>query len=106
MAVTDVWCEDDVFKKCEFFLHLACCREEIDVSNSDQFFIAWVAISLIWLWFTLLVSNFYPLIDGGAKQIWTVIRGRKGMKGTTEFQTDSGVSTPPTERIRATPKES
>ncbi|CAO2649799.1 Nn.00g010910.m01.CDS01 [Neocucurbitaria sp. VM-36] len=73
---------------------------------SKSFFIGWVVISLIWLWFTLLVSNFYPLIDGGAKQIWTVIRGRKGTKGTTEYQTDSGVSTPPMEQIRTTPKES
>ena len=67
---------------------------------------AWVTISLIWLWFTLLVANFYPLIDGGAKQIWTVIRGKKGTKGTTEYEADSGFSTPPTEQVSATPKES
>ncbi|KAF1846190.1 SSS family solute:Na+ symporter [Cucurbitaria berberidis CBS 394.84] len=72
---------------------------------SKGFFIAWIVISLIWLWLTLLVSNFYPLIDGGANQIWTVVRGRKGTKGTTEYQTDSGNSTPPTEQFNATPKE-
>lgn len=39
-----------------------------------QFFIAWVVISLIWLWFTLVVAIFYPLIDGGLKQMWAVLR--------------------------------
>jgi uncharacterized RDD family membrane protein YckC len=39
-----------------------------------QFFIAWVVISLLWLWFTLVVAIFYPLIDGGLQQIWTIVR--------------------------------
>ncbi|OAL57436.1 SSS family solute:Na+ symporter [Pyrenochaeta sp. DS3sAY3a] len=73
---------------------------------TKSFFTAWIVISLIWLWFTLLVSNFYPLIDGGAKQIWTVLSGRKGTKGTTEYSDDSGISTPPTQEISAVPKES
>jgi hypothetical protein len=30
-----------------------------------QFFIAWIVIALIWLWFTLVVAIFYPIIDGG-----------------------------------------
>ena len=38
-----------------------------------QFFVAWVVISLIWLWFTLVVAIFYPLVDGGLKQIWAVL---------------------------------
>jgi hypothetical protein len=43
------------------------------VSNTIQFFIAWVVISLIWLWFTLVVAIFYPLVDGGVKQMWAVL---------------------------------
>lgn len=39
-----------------------------------QLFIAWVVVSLIWLWFTLFVANFYPLVDGGLKKIWQIIR--------------------------------
>lgn len=37
-------------------------------------FIAWVVVSLIWLWITLCIANFYPLIDGGLKKIWQVLR--------------------------------
>ncbi|OJI96223.1 hypothetical protein ASPVEDRAFT_78001 [Aspergillus versicolor CBS 583.65] len=40
---------------------------------SKSFFIAWVVISLIWLWFTLVVAIFYPLVDGGVKQMWAVL---------------------------------
>lgn len=32
--------------------------------TSYQFFSAWVVISVIWLWCTLLVVGFYPIIDG------------------------------------------
>lgn len=40
-----------------------------------SFFVAWVVISLIWLWLALFVANFYPLFDGGVRQILTVVRG-------------------------------
>ncbi|KAL5338574.1 hypothetical protein BJX70DRAFT_408622 [Aspergillus crustosus] len=36
---------------------------------SKSLFIAWVTISLIWLWSTLVVAILYPLIDGGVQQI-------------------------------------
>ncbi|KAL4872519.1 hypothetical protein BDV12DRAFT_210481 [Aspergillus spectabilis] len=48
---------------------------------SKSLFIAWVVISLIWLWFTLIVAIFYPLVDGGVEQIWAVLnRVTKGGK--------------------------
>ncbi|KAL2819602.1 Sodium:solute symporter family-domain-containing protein [Aspergillus cavernicola] len=40
------------------------------MSFSKSFFTAWVVISLIWLWLTLVVAIFYPLIDGGLQQMW------------------------------------
>ncbi|OTB03865.1 hypothetical protein M426DRAFT_73758 [Hypoxylon sp. CI-4A] len=43
---------------------------------SKNLFTAWIAISLIYLWFTLVVANFYPLYDGGARKIWIVLRGK------------------------------
>lgn len=31
-------------------------------------------MALIWLWITLVVANIFPLVDGGAKRIYLVIR--------------------------------
>jgi hypothetical protein len=42
-----------------------------------QFFIAWVVISLLWLWFTLVVAIFYPLVDGGLQQMWAVLKRKR-----------------------------
>ncbi|KAJ4260432.1 hypothetical protein NW762_007171 [Fusarium torreyae] len=55
---------------------------------SKQFFSAWIVIAFIYLWFTLFVGNFYPLIDGGFTKIWTVVRGRKEGK-ITETESES-----------------
>ncbi|KAL2444296.1 putative urea active transporter 1 [Exophiala dermatitidis] len=66
---------------------------------SKTLFQAWVVISLIWLWFTLLVANFYPLVDGGLKQILIVIQGKRGVKGSTELPPDSESSSPPPEQV-------
>jgi ABC-type phosphate/phosphonate transport system permease subunit len=41
---------------------------------SRELFIAWVVISLIWLFVTLIIANFFPLADGGFAQIWEVIK--------------------------------
>ncbi|KAI1103865.1 sodium/proline symporter [Jackrogersella minutella] len=43
---------------------------------SKTLFTAWIVICLIYLWLTLMVANFYPLYDGGARKIWIVVRGR------------------------------
>ncbi|KAL1857317.1 hypothetical protein Plec18170_003436 [Paecilomyces lecythidis] len=40
-----------------------------------KFFAAWVIVAIIWLWLTMLMATFYPLIDGGIQQIGQIIRG-------------------------------
>ncbi|SPO07032.1 probable DUR3 - Urea permease [Cephalotrichum gorgonifer] len=35
------------------------------------FYVAWLVIAIIWLWGTMFVTGFYPIIDGW-KQIWEV----------------------------------
>ncbi|CAM1510758.1 Fc.00g082710.m01.CDS01 [Cosmosporella sp. VM-42] len=40
---------------------------------SKAFFTAWIVVSLIWLWWTLLAVGVYPIWDG-RKQILTVLR--------------------------------
>lgn len=32
------------------------------------FFVAWVVVAIIWVWGTMLVAGFYPIVDG-RKQI-------------------------------------
>lgn len=65
-----------------------------------QFFIAWIVISLIWLWFTLVVAIFYPLIDGGLQQMWTVIK----MKGLSHKEPGSETTNSSTEQVGVTVK--
>ncbi|KAJ5679857.1 hypothetical protein N7462_008101 [Penicillium macrosclerotiorum] len=45
-----------------------------------NFFIAWVVISIIWLWGTMMVAILYPLLDGGIQQILQVYRGLLGQR--------------------------
>ena len=62
---------------------------------------------MTWLWFTLLVANFYPLIDGGLKQILIVLRGKKAIKASTEVEVDSENTSnisPPPEPVSIEPK--
>ncbi|KAF2447889.1 SSS family solute:Na+ symporter [Karstenula rhodostoma CBS 690.94] len=63
---------------------------------SKSLFQAWIVISLIWLWFTLVVAIFYPLYDGGVAQMWTIIQGKtdKGSKSV-----ESGSSSPAVEGV-------
>lgn len=44
---------------------------------SSKFFIAWVVVSIIWVWGTMLIAGFFPIIDGW-KQILLVVRGITG----------------------------
>ncbi|KAF5527919.1 putative urea active transporter 1 [Colletotrichum aenigma] len=46
---------------------------------SKEFFIAWVVMSLIWLWWTLLMVGIYPIWDG-RRQIGTVLTGLWNLK--------------------------
>ncbi|KAL1988314.1 hypothetical protein VTN96DRAFT_9997 [Rasamsonia emersonii] len=39
------------------------------------FYIAWVIVAIIWLWLTMLMATFYPLLDGGIQQTLQVYRG-------------------------------
>jgi len=48
-------------------------REE-QIAKETQFFTAWVVVAIIWLWLTMLMVIFYPLIDGGIEQIGLVFR--------------------------------
>lgn len=53
-------------------------------------------ISLIWLWCTLVVAIFYPLVDGGLQQMWAVIT-RKGAIRKREVKNGGGENPSPDE---------
>lgn len=54
---------------------------------SSKFFIAWVVVSIIWVWGTMLIAGFFPIIDGW-KQILLVVRGVTGRE-TKASESDS-----------------
>lgn len=31
---------------------------------SKGFFVAWIVVAIIWMWITMLIAGFYPIIDG------------------------------------------
>lgn len=43
-----------------------------------SFFVAWLVIAIIWLWCTMLIAGFYPIIDGREQLlfIWRSWRGK------------------------------
>ena len=43
------------------------------------FFSAWIVVAIIWIWCTLLVAGFFPIIDGRRqfKAIWLALRSGK-----------------------------
>lgn len=43
------------------------------------FFIAWLVISIIWVWGTMLVAGFFPIIDGWRQLRQVYIGLRKGV---------------------------
>jgi hypothetical protein len=46
-----------------------------------SFFVAWIVVSIVWVWVTMLITGFYPIIDGWSQlsQIYhTLRRGRIG----------------------------
>ncbi|BCR82738.1 sodium:solute symporter family protein [Aspergillus chevalieri] len=45
-----------------------------------KFYYAWVIVAIIWLWITMLVTTFYPILDGGWQQIREVYNGWKNNK--------------------------
>ncbi|GLA25134.1 hypothetical protein ACMYSQ_000118 [Aspergillus niger] len=44
------------------------------------FFTAWVIVGIIWLWITMLVAIFYPLLDGGMQQMLQISRALWGRR--------------------------
>ncbi|KAJ9293557.1 hypothetical protein DTO271G3_7636 [Paecilomyces variotii] len=56
------------------------------------FYAAWVIVAIIWLWLTMLMATFYPLIDGGFQQIIQVIRGLR--QGATIYGRKKSDSSP------------
>lgn len=41
------------------------------------FFVAWIVVAIIWVWGTMLIAGFYPIIDGW-RQLRQVYRGLRG----------------------------
>lgn len=46
---------------------------------SRKFFEAWVVVSIIWVWGTMLIAGFFPIFDG-RDQIGLVFRGLWGAR--------------------------
>ena len=67
------------------------------------FFAAWLVISIIWLWGTLFIVGFYPIIDGRQQilDVWRAIKkgGHRKNKGGSVDDSGSGEATP--QRIEA-----
>ncbi|KAJ5391174.1 hypothetical protein N7509_006664 [Penicillium cosmopolitanum] len=63
-----------------------------------KFFVAWVVVAIIWLWGTMLIAIFAPLLDGGIQQILQVYRGLTGkdhISGTSDGNKEVGVASTP-----------
>ncbi|KAJ4864068.1 sodium:solute symporter family domain-containing protein [Trichoderma breve] len=56
------------------------------------FFVAWIVVAIIWVWCTMLIAGFYPIIDG-RRQLLLVYRGLRGIK-TVDDDAESGTETP------------
>lgn len=68
---------------------------------SKGLFTAWIVVAFIWLFITLLIANFYPLIDGGFHKIWIVLSGKKELPEeveTMEVKSGSASNSDPEEQ--------
>lgn len=64
---------------------------------SKAFFSAWIVISIIWVWGTMLVAGFYPIIDGREQivQVWSGLRGGLNKEpAATTAKASTGTTTP------------
>ncbi|CAI4212631.1 unnamed protein product [Parascedosporium putredinis] len=53
------------------------------------FYVAWLVVAIIWVWGTMFITGFYPIIDG-REQIWNVIKLlRNGQQKTIEGRESS-----------------
>lgn len=57
-----------------------------------DFFVAWIVVAIIWVWCTMLIAGFYPIIDG-RRQLQLVYRGLRGTKKVND-DNESGTETP------------
>lgn len=64
-----------------------------------SFFVAWIVIAIIWVWGTMFVAGFYPIIDGWPqlKTVYRGLRGRGPVEGEPEevaqnAQSDSSIT--------------
>lgn len=56
------------------------------------FFVAWIIVAIVWVWGTMIIAGFFPIIDGW-KQLKAVHRGLRSSKEPRA--NDSGSETPP-----------
>ncbi len=58
---------------------------------SKGFFSAWIIVAIIWLWGTMFVAGFFPIIDGRAQlvEIWRALRSGKPHQPKLEPQVGS-----------------
>ena len=65
------------------------------------FYVAWLVVAIIWVWGTMFITGFYPIIDG-RQQIWNVIQLLR--KGETEAETIDGRESVEREQVTITEK--
>ncbi|GLA80660.1 hypothetical protein AtubIFM56815_001486 [Aspergillus tubingensis] len=68
------------------------------------FFTAWVIVGIIWLWITMLVAIFYPLIDGGVQQMMQISRGLRERKNAVTSSSVPSVTNDSPEVFRVNEK--
>ncbi|KEZ43939.1 putative urea active transporter 1 [Scedosporium apiospermum] len=66
------------------------------------FYVAWLVVAIIWVWGTMFITGFYPIIDG-RQQIWNVIQLLR--KGETEAETIDGRESVEREQVTITEKK-
>lgn len=86
-----------VFGKKVSFSRVVLCQNSL--TWFPQFFIAWVVVGIIWLWGTMLVAIFYPIVDGGIQQISQIYKGLTSRTGPVDIgygkEEGDGSTSPP-----------
>ncbi len=55
---------------------------------TKPFFAAWIVVAIIWVWGTMLVAGFFPIIDGRRQltQVWRALAAHEKLKDKTVDQ--------------------
>jgi hypothetical protein len=63
---------------------------------SKGFFSAWVIVSIIWVWGTMLVAGFFPILDGREQilQVWKGLTRPSGRDQDISTEASTGTTTP------------